>query len=82
MHSKNTTVEPWDSVIESKHLFITNIYNHVNENSNLNDSQLILSAMPIISFSKLALSVIFNNLIENALKYKKTRCFYRYTHSL
>ena len=27
--------------------------------------------MPIISFSKLALSVIFNNLIENALKYKK-----------
>lgn len=53
------------------HSFITNIYNHVNENSNLNDSQLILSAMPIISFSKLALSVIFNNLIENALKYKK-----------
>lgn len=71
MHSKNTTVEQWDSVIESKHSFITNIYNHVNENSNLNDSQLILSAMPIISFSKLALSVIFNNLIENALKYKK-----------
>lgn len=43
MHSKNTTVEQWDSVIESKHLFITNIYNHVNENSNLNDSQLIIS---------------------------------------
>ncbi|EAZ96233.1 sensor histidine kinase/GAF domain hybrid protein [Flavobacteria bacterium BAL38] len=49
--------------------FITDIYNHVNVNPE--ENQLQLNKLPTIHFSKLALGVIFNNLIENALKYKK-----------
>ena len=61
-----------DSLIEEEDIelnsFITEIYDHLNANSQSN--QLLLSNLPIIHFSKLALGVVFNNLIENALKYK------------
>lgn len=49
--------------------FITNIYHHVNANNE--NSQLIIDQMPTVRVSKLAFGIIFNNLIENALKYKK-----------
>ncbi|WP_333808674.1 GAF domain-containing sensor histidine kinase [Flavobacterium sp.] len=49
--------------------FITNIYHHVNANNE--NSQLIIDQMPTVCVSKLAFGIIFNNLIENALKYKK-----------
>ncbi|WP_396161404.1 ATP-binding protein [Flavobacterium sp.] len=61
-----------DSLIEEEDIelnsFITEIYDHLNANSQSN--QLLLSNLPTIHFSKLALGVVFNNLIENALKYK------------
>ena len=51
--------------------FITTIYHHVNENANIENSELVLDEMPTVYASKLALGIIFTNLIENALKYKK-----------
>lgn len=61
-----------DSLIEEEDIelnsFIAEIYDHLNANSQSN--QLLLSNLPTIHFSKLALGVVFNNLIENALKYK------------
>lgn len=61
-----------DSLIEEEDIelnsFITDIYDQLKANSQSN--QLLLSNLPTIHFSKLALGVVLNNLIENALKYK------------
>lgn len=51
--------------------FVTNIYHHVNENAHIENSELILDELPTVHASKLALGIVFTNLIENALKYKK-----------
>lgn len=64
-----------DSKIDEKELidlnvFMKQIFHNLVEHHHLSDSNLIISPMPTISYSKLALHMVFYNLIDNALKYR------------
>lgn len=50
--------------------FMEQIFNNLVEHHHSSDSNLVLKLMPTIYYSKLALHMIFYNLIDNALKYR------------
>ncbi|WP_291136187.1 sensor histidine kinase [Flavobacterium sp. UBA7663] len=64
-----------DSKIDEKevidlNVFIAQIFNSLVEHHHLSSSMLHLKQMPTIHYSKLALHMIFYNLIDNSLKYR------------
>lgn len=64
-----------DSKINEKevidlNVFIAQIFNSLVEHHHLSSSMLYLKQMPTIHYSKLALHMIFYNLIDNSLKYR------------
>jgi len=64
-----------DSKIDEKeavelNAFMEQIFHNLVEHHHSSDSNLVLKLMPTIYYSKLALHMIFYNLIDNALKYK------------
>lgn len=64
-----------DSKIDEKevidlNIFIEQIFNSLVEHHHLSNSQLNIKPMPTIHYSKLALHMVFYNLIDNALKYR------------
>ena len=64
-----------DSKIDEKevidlNVFVEQIFNSLVEHHHLSCSQLNLKPMPSIHYSKLALHMVFYNLIDNALKYR------------
>jgi len=64
-----------DSKIDEKetielNAFMEQIFNNLVEHHHSSDSNLVLKIMPTIYYSKLALHMIFYNLIDNALKYR------------
>lgn len=64
-----------DSKIDEKevidlNVFIGQIFHSLVEHHHLSNSQLNLKLMPTIHYSKLALHMVFYNLIDNALKYR------------
>ncbi len=65
-----------DSKIEEQeevdlNLFVKQIFNNLVEHHHLTQSDLVLDFLPTILCSKLALHLIFYNLIDNSLKYRK-----------
>lgn len=64
-----------DSKIDEKetielNAFMEQIFHNLVEHHHSSDSNLVLKIMPTIYYSKLALHMIFYNLIDNALKYR------------
>ena len=64
-----------DSKIDEKeaidlNAFMEQIFHNLVEHHHSSDSNLVLKLMPTIYYSKLALHMIFYNLIDNALKYR------------
>ena len=51
--------------------FVRQIFNNLVEHHHLTQSHLVVDALPTLFFSKLALHLIFYNLIDNSLKYRK-----------
>lgn len=64
-----------DSKIDEKesidlNVFLEQIFHNLVEHHHSSDSNLVIQSMPAIYYSKLALHMIFYNLIDNALKYR------------
>ena len=64
-----------DSKIDEKeaidlNAFMEQIFHNLVEHHHSSDSNLVIKSMPTIYYSKLALHMIFYNLIDNALKYR------------